>query len=106
MGAKASQTYEADDAQDKASGKLPPDLAQPSLTTTMQGPDGVIESGLHTPLPVDTVPYDGPKQEYLFTVTNARFGDQGIFETHINELILRKTCFKGHGEIQLHVEFC
>ncbi|XP_071484659.1 uncharacterized protein [Diadema antillarum] len=48
-------------------------------TTTMQGPAGPVQSGSHTPLPVDTTPYLGPKLEYLLINVTARMDMQGGF---------------------------
>ena len=67
MGATSSQQGQAGPAQ-----------AGGFVKTCMQGPQGLIESGLHTPLPVDTAPYLGPKVECIFINIQARMEAQGM----------------------------
>nr|XP_054764097.1 uncharacterized protein LOC129270793 [Lytechinus pictus] len=52
--------------------------------TTMQGPQGAVQSGAHSPLPVDTVPYRGPKLEYFMINISAKMSVQaGFFQSMI-----------------------
>eukprot|EP00057_Strongylocentrotus_purpuratus_P028881 XP_011683355.1 PREDICTED: uncharacterized protein LOC756089 [Strongylocentrotus purpuratus] len=48
-------------------------------TTTMQGPQGALQSGAHSPLPVDAVPYRGPKLEYHMINITAKMDVQAGF---------------------------
>lgn len=48
-------------------------------TTVMQGAQGAVQSGAHSPLPVDPVPYAGPKLEYLMINIDVRMDIQTGF---------------------------
>ena len=90
MGVKSSRNSQPNQPAQAQPGQAVPAQAQPGqaapahpsgmVKTAMQGPQGLIESGLHTPLPVDTAPYLGPRVECIFINIQARMEAQGGYK--------------------------